>query len=257
MHFLDGMRTGHFAARHGCRDAGITRPSCNSHATVARPSCGRRATAESPAMSAIPALSSAVTGAALGLSLIVAIGAQNAFVLRQGLRREHVGPIVALCALCDAALMTAGVAGLARLLGTRPALAWWLTAGGVAFLSAYSLRALWRAAHPGSLQAAADQPGLTVRQALAQAAAFTLLNPHVYLDTVVLVGSMGAQQGDGRWWFAAGASASSVLWFSALGYGARRLAPLFAQPTAWRVLDAVIGLTMALLAALLALRLVP
>jgi len=208
-------------------------------------------------VSDISALSAAATGAALGLGLIVAIGAQNAFVLRQGLRREHVGPIVALCALCDALLMTAGVAGLAQLLGPRPGLAWWLTAGGVVFLSAYSLRALWRAAHPGSLQAAADQPGVTVWQALAQAAAFTLLNPHVYLDTVVLVGSVGAQQGDGRWWFAAGASASSLLWFSALGYGARWLAPLFARPRAWQVLDALIGLTMAVLAALLALRLVP
>lgn len=208
-------------------------------------------------MSDISALSAAATGAALGLGLIVAIGAQNAFVLRQGLRREHVGPIVALCALCDALLMTAGVAGLAELLGPRPALAWWLTAGGVVFLSAYSLRALWRAAHPGSLQAAADQPGVTVWQALAQAAAFTLLNPHVYLDTVVLVGSVGAQQGDGRWWFAAGASASSLLWFSMLGYGARWLAPLFARPRAWQALDALIGLTMAVLAGTLALRLVP
>ena len=143
-------------------------------------------------MSDTSALSAAATGAALGLGLIVAIGAQNAFVLRQGLRREHVGPVVALCALCDAVLMTAGVAGLARLLGTRPALAWWLTAGGVAFLSVYSLRALWREVHPGSLQAAGAPPGLSVGQALAQAAAFTLLNPHVYLDTVVLVGSVGA-----------------------------------------------------------------
>ena len=208
-------------------------------------------------MSDISSLSAAATGAALGLGLIVAIGAQNAFVLRQGLRREHVGPVVTLCALCDAVLMTAGVAGLAQLLGPRPALAWWLSAGGVVFLAASSLRALWRAAHPASLQAAAAQPGLSVWQALAQAAAFTLLNPHVYLDTVVLVGSVGAQQGEARGWFAAGASASSVLWFSALGYGAGWLAPLFARPRAWQVLDVFIGLTMAVLAALLALRLVP
>jgi L-lysine exporter family protein LysE/ArgO len=207
-------------------------------------------------MNELPALSAAATGAALGLGLIVAIGAQNAFVLRQGLRREHVGPVVALCALCDAVLMTAGVAGLATLLGTRPGLAWWLTAGGVVFLSAYSLRALWRAAHPATLIAAAEQPGVSVGQALAQAAAFTLLNPHVYLDTVVLVGSVGAQQGDARWWFAAGASASSLLWFSALGFGARWLAPMFARPRAWQALDALIGLTMAVLAGLLAMRLV-
>ena len=207
-------------------------------------------------MTTTPALSAAATGFALGLGLIVAIGAQNAFVLRQGLRREHVGPVVALCALCDALLIVAGVAGLAQLLGTRPALAWWLTAGGVVFLTAYSLRALWRAWKPGALLATQDAQRMTLRAALAQAAAFTLLNPHVYLDTVVLVGSIGAQQGPMRWWFAAGAAAASVLWFSALGYGARWLAPLFANPHAWRVLDVAIGLTMAVLATLMAARLV-
>ena len=204
-------------------------------------------------MSAVPStLSAAVTGAALGFTLIVAIGAQNAFVLRQGLRREHVGPIVALCAACDALLMTAGVAGLAQLLGQRPALGAWLTAGGVVFLTLYGLRALWRARAPSTLQAAQAVQPMSLVQALAQAAAFTLLNPHVYLDTVVLVGSVGAQQGDQRWWFAAGASLASVLWFSGLGYGARWLAPLFAQPRAWRVLDGLIGLTMLGLAAGLA-----
>jgi L-lysine exporter family protein LysE/ArgO len=200
-------------------------------------------------MSIAPALSAAATGAALGFTLIVAIGAQNAFVLRQGLRREHVGVIVVLCALCDAVLMCGGVAGLAQVLARMPRLAGWLTAGGVAFLVVYGLRALWRAARPQSLQAAAEVPGLTRGQALAQAAAFTLLNPHVYLDTVVLVGTVGAQQGPLRWWFAAGASAASLVWFSALGYGARRLAPLFARPRAWQVLDALIGLTMLALAA--------
>ena len=204
-------------------------------------------------MSFSPALAAAATGAALGFTLIVAIGAQNAFVLRQGLRREHVGVIVALCAACDALLMTGGVAGLAQLLASLPQLARWLTAGGVLFLLAYGLRALWRAWRPQALQAAADAPGLTRSAALAQAAAFTLLNPHVYLDTVVLVGTVGAQQGALRWWFAAGASASSLVWFCALGYGARRLAPLFAKPRAWQVLDALIGLTMLALAAGLAL----
>ncbi len=193
--------------------------------------------------------SAAVTGMALGLTLIVAIGAQNAFVLRQGLRREHVGPIVALCAMCDAVLMVAGVAGLAQLLGQRPALATWLTAGGALFLTFYGLRALWRAHRPAVLQAAGGDSPMTLAAALAQAAAFTLLNPHVYLDTVVLVGSVGAQQGDARWWFAAGASAASVGWFSALGYGARLLAPWFAKPRAWQVLDGIIGVTMLALAA--------
>ena len=198
-------------------------------------------------------LGAAVTGLALGFTLIVAIGAQNAFVLRQGLRREHVGPIVLLCAGADALLMTAGVAGLAGLLGERPAIAWWLTAGGAAFLTLYGLRALWRALRPGTLRASDGDRALTLRQGLILAASFTLLNPHVYLDTVVLVGTVGAQYaGDERWWFAAGAAAASALWFSGLGYGARMLAPLFARPRAWRVLDAIIGITMLLLAGLLA-----
>lgn len=201
------------------------------------------------------AFSAAFTGATLGLTLIVAIGAQNAFVLRQGLRREHVGAIVAFCALADALLMLAGVAGLAQLLGQRPALAFWLTAGGATFLLLYGLRALWRAARPGTLQAADGAVSITLAQALAQTAAFTLLNPHVYLDTVLLVGSVGAQMGDARWWFASGAALSSVLWFTALGYGARWLAPVFARPRAWQVLDGLIGVVMLALAAMLVGRL--
>ena len=201
------------------------------------------------------ALSAAFTGATLGLTLIVAIGAQNAFVLRQGLRREHIGAIVAFCALADALLIVAGVAGLSQLLGRRPLLAWWLTAGGAAFLFGYGLRALWRAARPDTLQAAGGTVSLSLAQALAQTAAFTLLNPHVYLDTVLLVGSVGAQMDDARWWFASGAAAASVLWFSALGYGARWLAPIFAQPRAWQVLDGLIGVVMLVLAGTLVARL--
>ena len=197
------------------------------------------------------ALSAAVTGATLGLTLIVAIGAQNAFVLRQGLRREHVGAIVAFCAAADALLMIAGVAGLAQLLGDRPALALWLTAGGAIFLAIYGLRALRRALKPAALQAAKGTAAITLPQALVQTAAFTLLNPHVYLDTVVLVGTVGAQMGQARWWFAGGAAGASVLWFTSLGYGARLLAPVFARPRAWQVLDALIGVTMLLLSGLL------
>ena len=199
-------------------------------------------------------LAAAATGATLGLTLIVAIGAQNAFVLRQGLRREHVGAIVAFCAVADALLMLAGVAGLAQLLGQRPALALWLTAFGAAFLVGYGLRALWRALHPAALQAQTGLGGISLAQALAQTAAFTLLNPHVYLDTVLLVGSVGAQLGEARWWFAAGAALSSLAWFGALGYGARWLAPVFARPRAWQVLDALIGAVMLALAAMLVLR---
>ena len=192
-------------------------------------------------------------GFATSAALIIAIGAQNAFVLRQGLRREHVGPIVAFCALADAALMLAGVAGAAEVLGRRPALAAWLTAGGALFLALYGLRALWRARHPGRLLAGPGAAGSSLAQALAQTAAFTLLNPHVYLDTVVLVGAVGSQQAAAlRPAFLIGAGSASVLWFAALGYGARWLAPWFARPAAWRWLDTTIGLTMLLLAALLA-----
>lgn len=201
--------------------------------------------------------SAAGTGVALGLTLIVAIGAQNAFVLRQGLRREHVGPVVAFCAAADAALMWAGVAGLGQVLGDNPGLASGLTVGGAAFLAAYGLRALWRALRPGSLQAAGGAQAIGLGQALAQTAAFTFLNPHVYLDTVLLVGSVGAQMGAARWWFATGAALASLGWFSALGYGARWLAPVFARPGAWRVLDAAIGVVMLALAAMLARRLGP
>lgn len=201
------------------------------------------------------AAAAAITGASLGLTLIVAIGSQNAFVLRQGLRREHVGAIVVFCAVADALLMLAGVAGLAQLLGNRPALASALTLGGAAFLSVYGLRALWRAARPSALLAAQGADGISLHQALLQTAAFTLLNPHVYLDTVLLVGSVGAQWGEARWWFAAGAAGSSVLWFTALGYGARWLAPWFARPRAWQVLDGLIGVVMLGIAALLVQRL--
>ena len=188
-------------------------------------------------------------GFALGLGLIVAIGAQNAFVLRQGLRREHVGTVVAFCALADALLITAGVFGMAQALGDRPQLARALALAGAAFLAWYGWKAFARMRQAGSLQAATGKEALSRRAALAQAAAFTLLNPHVYLDTVVLVGSVGAQQGDAKWWFAAGASASSLLWFTSLGYGARLLAPWFARPRAWQVLDALIGVVMLALAA--------
>lgn len=195
------------------------------------------------------ALSAATQGFALGGSLIVAIGAQNAFVLRQGLRREHVLPVVAFCIVADALLMLAGVAGLAAVLGHRPDLARALTLGGVVFLVAYGLQALWRARRPGALDAADDGRATTLAGALAQCTAFTLLNPHVYLDTVLLVGGLGARLGEMRWWFAAGAAAASGVWFAALGFGARLLAPWFARPRAWQLLDLVIGAVMLALAA--------
>ncbi len=195
-------------------------------------------------------LAAALQGFALTCGLIVAIGAQNAFVLRQGLRREHVGAVVAFCTGADAVLMAAGVAGLAGLIGERPGLARWLAGGGALFLLAYGLRALWQARAPGALQAAVSA-GLTRREALAQVAGFTLLNPHVYLDSVLLIGTVGAQQAGapGRAAFVGGAVLSSAIWFTALGYGAQKLAPLFARPRAWQVLDGLVGLTMLVLAA--------
>jgi L-lysine exporter family protein LysE/ArgO len=188
----------------------------------------------------------------LGLGLIVAIGSQNAFVLRQGLRREHVGAIVLFCAVADAALIAAGVLGMSRALGQRPMLASALALGGAIFLAVYGWQALRRARRPQQLRAAEGGAGLGLAAILAQAAAFTFLNPHVYLDTVLLVGSSGAQQpGALRGWFIVGASAASLLWFASLGYGARWLAPWFARPRAWQVLDGLIGVTMFVLSALL------
>lgn len=191
-------------------------------------------------------------GLALSLGLIVAIGAQNAFVLRQGLRREHVGSIVIFCAVADAVLIAAGVLGMAQALGNSPGVARALALAGAAFLAVYGWRALRRARRPQTLEASAGGETMGRGAALAQAAAFTLLNPHVYLDTVLLVGSIGAQQPTAlRAWFVAGASTASALWFGLLGFGARWLAPWFARPKAWQVLDALIGATMWVLAALL------
>jgi L-lysine exporter family protein LysE/ArgO len=193
-----------------------------------------------------------VQGLFLSLGLIVAIGAQNAFVLRQGLRREHVGSVVAFCAVADALLITAGVFGMAQALGERPLLAQALALGGAAFLAVYGWRAIQRARQTSVLDVSSMGQGLSRGAVLAQAAAFTFLNPHVYLDAVLLVGSIGAQQpAPLQGWFAAGASSASLLWFSALGFGARWLAPWFARPRAWQVLDALIGVTMWVLSALL------
>jgi len=196
-------------------------------------------------------------GLVLCLGLIVAIGAQNAFVLRQGLRREHVTSVVLFCALSDALLIAAGVLGMAQALGERPMVAQALALAGALFLALYGWKALRRALQHNGLLATAEGDGLTWGAAMAQAAAFTLLNPHVYLDTLLLVGSIGAQQPAGlQPWFVAGASSASLLWFCALGFGARWLAPLFAQPRAWQLLDILIGLTMWVLSGMLVMHLV-
>ncbi|WP_371348621.1 LysE/ArgO family amino acid transporter [Ancylobacter sp. IITR112] len=194
------------------------------------------------------------TGFALSAALIIAIGAQNLFVLRQGLRREHVGAIVLFCAAADALLIGAGVAGMGAFLTALPRLATLLALGGAGFLGWYGVQALRRMAQPGAMAVDASA-GTTLARALLATAGFTLLNPHVYLDTVLLMGAAGAAQpAAARPAFVAGAALASFLWFAALGYGARLLRPLFARPAAWRVLDAGVGVVMLALAASLLAR---
>lgn len=191
-------------------------------------------------------------GFGLGASLIVAIGAQNAFVLRQGLRREHVGTVVLACTAIDALLIAVGTAGLGAALGSHPALLRALSWAGAAVLAVYAVQAARRALRPGTLRAA-DGASAPRRAVLAQVVALSLLNPHVYLDTVLLIGSVGAQHPAAtRPAFALGAAVASACWFTLLGFGARAAAPLFATPLAWRVLDAAVAATMATLAVLLA-----
>jgi L-lysine exporter family protein LysE/ArgO len=199
-------------------------------------------------------LDSTAAGLATGLTLIVAIGAQNAFVLRQGLAREHVGPVVAVCALSDLVLILAGVGGIGTLVERAPVVVDVVRWLGVAFLTWYGVRTLREARHPSGLAAGEERRRLTRRAVVGRAVALTWLNPHVYLDTVLLLGSVANTHGtDGRWWFAVGAGAASLLWFSGLGFGARLLSPLLARPRAWQVLDLAVGLTMLAIAVSLAL----
>ncbi len=195
-----------------------------------------------------------LVGLLTGLSLIIAIGAQNAYLLRQALRGAQVGGIVAVCAISDLVLIIAGVAGIGTLIQHA---SWaldvirWL---GVAVLVCYGLSAAWRARSTEALEAAAG-PTDSGMKAVVKALALTWLNPHVYLDTVILVGSIANTHGhSGRWWFAAGAALASLLWFTTLGYGGRKLAPFLATPRAWQVLDLLIATTMLVLAARLALQ---
>lgn len=190
-------------------------------------------------------------GASLGL--IVVIGAQNAFVLRQGIKREWVLPVVVLCALSDAVLIFAGVAGIGAAVQGAPVVLQVIRWVGAAFLVAYGFFAGKRALRPGSLRAAGGPGPAGLGAALATVLALTWLNPHVYLDTLVLLGSLANAQGEGRWAFGFGAASASALWFPLLGYGARALSGFFARPAAWRALDAFVAALMAGLAAMLLL----
>ena len=198
--------------------------------------------------------STALAGLLAGLGLIVAIGSQNAFVLRQGLARQQVGPVVAVCALSDAVLIAAGVAGIGTLVEQAPGVLVVVRWAGALFLATYAALSLRRAARGGETLEAAAQGVTRLVPAVLTTLALTWLNPHVYLDTVLLLGSLASGYGaDGRWAFAAGAALGSVVWFVGLGYGARLAAGLFARPAAWRVLDLLIGVVMLVLAVSLAL----
>lgn len=187
-------------------------------------------------------------GFALGFSLILAIGAQNAFVLRQGLRGEHVFWVCLTCAVSDAVLIAVGVAGFGALATAVPGLETVMRWGGAAFLIAYGAKSLL-AAWKGGESLKTDNGGSTaLGPVIATTLAFTWLNPHVYLDTVVLIGSVAAQYDD-RLAFGLGAVAASFTFFFGLGYGAKRVAPLFARPRAWQILEAVIGIVMFAIAA--------
>jgi L-lysine exporter family protein LysE/ArgO len=236
-------------------------------------------------------VSSLLAGLGLGFSLIIAIGAQNLFVLRQGIRREHVFAVAAICALSDLALIVVGISGIGAVLTAVPWLVEVIRWAGAAFLVGYGVLAVRRALHPSgeALVAGGDAPEVTdalgqpedagagtpaatvgsgasasstatltrrdtgLAAAVLTCLALTWLNPHVYLDTVFLLGSVANTHGDGRWAFAAGAGVASIVWFFGLAYGARLLGGVLASPRAWRVLDGLIAVVMVVLGALLVL----
>jgi L-lysine exporter family protein LysE/ArgO len=177
------------------------------------------------------------------LTLIVAIGAQNAFVLRQGIRGEHVAAVVAVCAVSDIVLITAGIAGVGALIAAHATALSIAKFGGAAFLIGYGLLAARRAWRPSTLTPSDSGPARFL-EVLATCLAMTWLNPHVYLDTVVLLGTLANEHSDERWLFGVGAVTASVVWFVSLGLGARRLSRVFATPLTWRILDGIIAVTM-------------
>lgn len=196
-------------------------------------------------------LSTAAAGFGLGLSLIIAIGAQNAFVLRQGIRGEHVTTVVAICAVSDAFLILFGISGIGLVLEQAPGAITVIRWLGAAFLISYGVLAARRSLSPHALTAGGTEVGSSRRTAILTVLALTWLNPHVYLDTVLLVGSVANTHGGGRWVFGAGAVVGSLFWFSALGYGARLLRGVFSRPLAWRILDATIAVIMVALGIML------
>lgn len=186
-----------------------------------------------------------------GLSLIVAIGAQNAFVIRQGLTRRHVFTVVAICTIIDASLIALGIGGLGAAIAGLPWLLEVIRWFGVAFLTWYGIRSLISATKTQSLDAAGVE-SKSVGRVITTVLAMSLLNPHVYLDTVIFVGGIGNTFGANRWYFAAGAMLASLLWFAALGYGAKAASRFLAKPLFWKILDGIIAVIMFTLAVTLA-----
>ena len=192
-------------------------------------------------------MNAATAGVLTGLSLIVAIGAQNAYLLRLGLTRTHVGLAVAICASADVLLIVLGTAGIGGVVRAHPDALEVLRWVGVTYLVGYALYSFWRASRRQVLLPS-EVAGPTAKVVATTVLALTFLNPHVYLDTVLLLGSIGNQYGSERWLFAAGAAVASIAWFTTLGFGARTAAPLMSRPTTWRVLDMGIGVVMLLVA---------
>jgi len=194
-------------------------------------------------------LGALLKGMGLGGGLIIAIGSQNAYLLRQALKREYVYTCVAICIVCDVLLIGAGVAGMGEVINNMPGLLFWIKIAGAAFLFWYGVRAALSAFKSSSFELDKQATAVSQRQVVAAMLAFSLLNPHVYLDTVVLLGSIGGQQpGQGPWCFALGAMLASIIWFLSLGLGAQYLIPIFKRPVAWRILDGAIAVVMWLLA---------
>lgn len=188
-------------------------------------------------------LLAAAAGFGTSLSLIVAIGAQNAFVLRQGIRRDRVLAVVAICAVSDAALIALGVGGVGALVQTFPAALTVVGLAGGAFLLCYGVLAARRVFRPSAMDVTGTPPAGS-RRVVLTCLALTWLNPHVYLDTVLLLGTVAAHRGDLRWAFGVGAVLASLCWFAGLGFGARLLTGFFARPSAWRMLDGLVAATM-------------
>lgn len=192
-----------------------------------------------------------IPGFFTGLSLIVAIGAQNAFVIRQGLTKKHVLLVVTICAVADAALIALGIAGLGAIISGLPWLLEVIRWFGVAYLSWFGVRSIMSAFKNESMDASGAQ-SLSKGKVVAAVLGFTLLNPHVYLDTVILVGSVANQFGQDRWAFGIGAMFASVVWFFSIGFGARAASGLMSKPIFWRILDSLIACVMFGIAAMLA-----